>query len=213
MTGRSARWAVCCRVTALGAIAAAVAGLQLSTTLAAQEAAASGDEYPIRRAWVLRLDGGLFSQGGPFDDIVAAFGATAGLEWGGRRAVLLRVLRHGEDPSPQLGKDPMARTITALVAEVARWPSEPYHQQFRLRAGVGALWREDLAVAPLALVGVAIRYEVAWRLAFVGVIEDDVAWLPWEEIQTCQPNICTTTVAGGRTQHNLAGLVSLEWRP
>jgi hypothetical protein len=189
------------------------AGLLVVGTLPAQGSSARDEEEIPPRAVLLRLDAGLFSQGGPFDDIVAAVGASAGLEWEGRRAVLLRVLRHTEDPSPQMGKDPMARTVTALVLELARWPSEPYAQQFRLRAGLGAMWRGDLAPAPLATVGVAIRYEVARRLAFVGVIEDDVAWLPWEELQACEPAVCRTIVAGGYTQHNLAGVVSLEWRP
>lgn len=189
------------------------AGLFLAGALAAQGPTARDQEELPPRTVLLRLDGGLLSQGGPFDDIVAAVGASAGFEWQGRRAVMLRVLRHTEDPSPQLGKDPMARTVTALVLEMARWPSDPYAQQFRVRAGIGALWRDDLAVAPLAVVGVAIRYQVAGRFAFVGVIEDDVAWLPWEEVQTCAPGVCTTVVAGGYTQHNLAGVVSLEWRP
>lgn len=189
------------------------AGLFGAGMLTAQGPNAGDEEVLPPRAVLLRLDGGLFSQGGPFDDIVGAVGASAGFEWQGRRAVMLRVLRHGHDPSPQLGKDPMARTVTALVLEMARWPSESHTQQFRLRAGLGALWRGDLSVAPLATVGVAIRYEVAGRLAFVGVIEDDVAWLPWEEVQTCTPGTCTTVAAGGYTQHNLGGIVSLEWRP
>ena len=198
---------------ALKIVLGVTAGLLGVGTLSAQGSSARDEEVLPPRAVLLRLEGGLFSQGGPFDDIVAAVGASAGFEWQGRRAVLLRVLRHTEDPSPQVGKDPMARTVAALVLEMARWPSDPYAQQFRLRAGLGALWRGDLGVAPLAVVGVAIRYEVARRLAFVGVIEDDVAWLPWEEVQTCTPGVCTTVVAGGYTQHNLAGVVSLEWRP
>ena len=198
---------------ARNAVTAAAAALLLARALSAQATGRLSVEDPPPRSWALRLDGGLFSQGGPFDDIVPALGVSAGVEWQGRRSLFLRVLRHWEDPVLELGSDPMKRTVTALVFEVARWPSEPHTQQFRLRVGAGALWRGDLAVAPLALAGLAIRYEVADHFAFVGVIEDNIAWLKWQEAQACSPTGCTTIVWGGHTQHNPAGVVSLEWRP
>lgn len=170
---------------------------------------------------LLRVAAGSLNPSDPFVTTFA-YGASAGVEWGGRRALLLRVVRQSHSRSFGFDLKKRARTFVTIDGEFARWPHAVHEQQIRFRLGLGVLLRPGPdKTAPVGSAGVAIRYEVVPHLSFVGQLEDDFAPLPRQEFQTCGTSFspggtpgyaCSATAAGGVWQHNFGLIVALEWR-
>lgn len=184
----------------------------------AQETDSAGPE----RSVLLRLVTGTLNPDDPFAATMA-LGVSAGVEWGGRKALLLRVVRQSHNRSFGFDLKKRARTFVTIDGEIARLSALPHEQQVRLRLGLGVLLRPGPnRTALVGSGGVAIRYEVLPRLSFVGQIEDAVASLPRQEFQSCGTTYssaaggvvynCDAAVAGGVWQHNFGLLVALEWR-
>lgn len=183
----------------------------------AQETDSAGPE----RSVLLRLVTGTLNPDDPFATTFA-WGVSAGVEWGGRRALLLRIVRQSHNRSFGFDLKQRARTFVTIDGEIARWSALPHKQQVRLRLGLGLLLRPGPdKTATVGSAGVAIRYEVVPHLSFVGQLEDNIAPLPRQEFQSCGTSYssggdlgyaCDATVAGGVWQHNFGLLVALEWR-
>ena len=194
--------------------------LALLATPVAAAASQDADSAPPR-AVLLRIAAGALNPEDPFATTFA-YAVSTGIEWGGRRAVLLRVARQNHER--RFGVDPRSRTFITLDGEFARWTAGLREQQIRLRLGLGVLLRPG--PDPTGLVasgGVAIRYEVVPRISFIGQLEDDFSHLPRKEYQVCYTGFsyvingvvsrCDQTVTGGLWQHNFGLIVALEWRP
>lgn len=183
----------------------------------AQEA----DSAAAERTLLLRLMAGSLNPSDPFATTIA-WGVSAGIEWGGRRALLLRVVRQSHNRSFGFDLKQRARTFVTIDGEIARWSALAHEQQVRLRLGLGVLLRPGPdKTALVGSAGVAIRYQVAPHLSFIGQLEDDVVPLPRQEFQSCGTSVspggtpgyaCKSTAAGGVWQHNFGLLVALEWR-
>lgn len=185
----------------------------------AQEA----DSADGKRTVLLRLAAGSLNPDDPFATTLA-LGVSAGVEWGGRRALLLRVVRQSHNRSFGFDLKRRARTLVTIDGEIARLSALLHEQQIRLRLGLGVMLRPGRdRTALLGSAGVAIRYEVRPHFSFVGQLEDDVVSLPRQEFQSCgtgfsgigggqQAYICDATVGGGAWQHNFGLIVALEWR-
>jgi hypothetical protein len=85
-------------------------------------------------------------------------------------------------------------------------------QQYLFKLSGGLLVRgttpnfnADLSNALFLGAGLAIRYPFSPHIAAVGTIEDDVAFIPSQTIDT--------TNFGGGVQHNLGLFVVVQWRP
>ena len=173
------------------------------------------------RAVLLRVAVGSLNPDDPFTTTLA-YAVSAGVEWGGRKALLLRVVRQSSNRSFGFDVKERARTFITIDGEIARWPFAPHEQQIRLRLGLGVLLRPG--PDPTAFVtsgGVSIRYEIARRLSFVGQLEDDFGRLPRKDYQGCGTAssgtygagaTCEAIVTGGGWQHNFGLIVALEYR-
>ncbi len=173
------------------------------------------------RAVLLRLAVGSLNPDDPFTTTFA-WGMSAGVEWGARRALLLRVVRQSSNRSFGFDLKERARTFVTIDGEIARWPYALHEQQIRLRLGLGVMVRPG--PDPTAFVtsgGVAIRYEVVPHLSFVGELEDDLGRLPRKDYEGCgrttsgtygAGGTCEGIVTGGGWQHNFGLIVALEYR-
>lgn len=183
--------------------------------------AQDADSAVAGRTLLIRLATGSLNPDDPFTTTFA-WGVSAGVEWGGRRALLLRVVRQSSNRSFGFDVKQRARTFITIDGEIARWPFARHEQQVRLRLGLGVLLRPGPdPTAFIASGGVAIRYEVVPRLSFVGQLEDDFGRLPRKDYQGCGTAIsstygaggtCEAIVTGGGWQHNFGLIVALEWR-
>ena len=183
-------------------------------------AAQEPDSVPAR-AVLVRLAVGSLNPDDPFTTTFA-WSASAGIEWGARKALLVRVVRQSSNRSFGFDIKERARTFITIDGEVARWPFAQHEQQIRLRLGLGALLRPG--PDPTAFVtsaGVAIRYEVVAHLSFVGQLEDDFGRLPRKGYEGCGlansgtygvGGSCESVVTGGGWQHNFGLIVALEYR-
>ena len=173
------------------------------------------------RTVLLRLATGSLNPDDPFTTTFA-WGVSAGVEWGARKALLLRVVRQSHNRSFGFDVKERARTIITLDGEIARWPFALHEQQIRLRLGLGVLLRPG--PDPTAFItsgGVAIRYEVIPHLSFVGQLEDNFGHLPRRNYEGCgtvyasvgKGGTCESTITGGTWQHNFGLIVALEFRP
>src|SRR5262245_33385128 len=121
-------------VIALGVLAPAVA-------VAQQDAHQQG----VRTVRPLfRIEGGSMAPDDP-TLVTLSVGASAGFEWDGRFALMVRWAR--QEQSGSTGVDPTDedRRFLTINLEAARWPAETKRAQLRLRAGGGVMMRPDFA--------------------------------------------------------------------
>jgi len=170
--------------------------------------------------------------------VTLAFRTSAGINLGGQNALTLEYSRQSANRT--LGNDVgmYARQLVGLSWQHAFHDvfSDPELKklQYLVRLGGGALIRgtfpdavgdQDLRNAAFADVGVVIRYPLSARVAAIGTVEDAIAFLPAETVQS----YCTTQ-GGGRvcypdggptyfsidrpasTQHNLGVVLSMQLR-
>lgn len=160
---------------------------------------------------LVRLEVGTLNPRDPFAATLT-WGASLGVEWHERRAVFLRYThqRFNADEDADYSTD--ARTLVTVAGEIASGPVNRRKQQFRFRAGGGALFRPGLKTAPVLSAGVAIRYELWPHTSLVGHIEDDAAILPRDDIRGCVGSTCRSVIVGGAWLHNFGLIVALEFR-
>ena len=131
-----------------------------------------------------------------------------------------RALHRLHAPEPQSQHERGLGEIRAAVREllVAAWVPRGVlrrgtkQQQYLLKLSGGLLVRgttptfnADLSNALFLGAGLATRYPFSRHVAAVGTIEDDVAFIPSQTIDT--------TNVGGGVQHNLGLFVVVQWRP
>ena len=94
----------------------------------------------------------------------------------------------------------------------AFYDEDTKQQQYLFKLSGGLLVRgrtpsfnADLANAAFLGAGLAIRYPLSRHIAAVGTIEDDIAFIPSQTIDT--------TNVGGGVQHNFGLFVVVQWRP
>ena len=94
----------------------------------------------------------------------------------------------------------------------AFYDDETKQQQYLLKLSAGLLVRGvsrttsvNLANAPFVGVALAIRYPLSRHFAVAGTIEDDMAFIPRQTINT--------TSVGGELEHNFGLFIVAQWRP
>ncbi|MGH7646467.1 MAG: hypothetical protein ACREMR_12895 [Gemmatimonadales bacterium] len=178
-------------------------------TVAAQDDAAG----TAPRAFIARVEVGSLSPNELFNATMA-LGAAAGVELKGRNAFLLRYTRQSQNRNSGDDLGARAREFVSVSWEHAFGDAERHAQQYMVRLAGGAIFRQPLTTVPFALFGVAIRYRIGERFAFVGAIEDAVAPLPEETAEACTDfGGCTEYPVGGSLQHNFGLMVAVEWKP
>ncbi|HKA60126.1 MAG TPA: hypothetical protein VKD28_16025 [Gemmatimonadales bacterium] len=170
--------------------------------------------------------------------VTLAFRASAGINFGGQNALTLEYSRQSANRT--LGNDvgKYARQLVGLAwqhafGDVFSDP-EPKKLQYLMRLGGGALIRgtfpaavgdQDLRNAAFADAGVVIRYPLSARVAAIGTVEDAIAFLPAETVQSyctmqgggmvCYPEGGSSYFTIDRpatTQHNLGVVLSMQVR-
>ena len=95
----------------------------------------------------------------------------------------------------------------------AFYDDEQHQQQYLFKLSGGLLIRgqapnyglADLSNAFFLGAGLAIRYPLSRHIAAVGTIEDDIAFIPTQTLDS--------TTVGGDAQHNFGLFVMVQWRP
>jgi hypothetical protein len=166
---------------------------------------------------IVRPEVGMLNAGDPLQ-VTIAYGGGVGWDLGPSNALLVRYVRQSQNRNSgeDIGRN--ARGFLTANWERAFGPGERYHRQAVIRVGAGALFRNPLQTAPVVSASVGARYAVHRRLVFVGSIDDDIARLPRQDLQSCTvfasgPPACTTYTYVARLQHNFGFLVAAEWRP
>lgn len=189
-----------------------VALIVLSIVVPAVVAAQDEDEGPVPRAFIARVEAGSLSPNELFNATMA-LGAAAGVDLGGRNAFLLRYTRQSQNRNSGDDLGARAREFVSVSWEHAFNDAERHAQQYMVRLAGGVIFRQPLATVPFALFGVAIRYRIGERFAFVGAIEDAIAPLPQETVEACSDfGSCGEHPVGGSLQHNFGLMVAVEWR-
>lgn len=175
-----------------------LAGCALAT--APGRAAAQRDSAATRM--LLRAHLGFLNQDDPLDFELAG-GADVGADFGGRWALVGRVVAQGEVANPgRSGPVPTHRVVLALAAEYAPDRVGRYGEQFRIRLSAGAMVRQGLATAPVVAPGLLFRYgPKGGNVGVVFSVEDVLAFLPTEFVSV-----------DAKVEHNFGGSVGLEIR-
>ena len=185
---------------------------------------------------VFELGAGALSAVNPF---VATLALRAGAGWifGAQNAITVEYSRQTANSieGPDLGK--FSRQFVGIAWQHAFRDAfsdpEPMKQQYLLRLGGGSVFRgtfpeavgdETLQNAPFMNAGLVIRYPFSPRFAAVGTIEDAIAFLPTQTVNSyCAQDFSNCYVQGGpdyytydlpaKTQHNVGLLVTVQLRP
>ena len=165
---------------------------------------------------LLELGAGSLAPDDPFQAFLS-FRGSVGWILSHRNALAIDYTRQtkSRSTSEDLGK--YARQFLGLVwhhaFQDAFYDSQIHRQQYFLKLGGGLLVRggtpslgsADLENAPFVGAALAIRYPLASHIAAVGEIEDDMAFIPRQTINT--------TKIGGELQHNFGLFILVQWRP
>jgi hypothetical protein len=148
---------------------------------------------------------------------VLTFRGSTGLILSHRDALAIDYTRQSKSRSTgdDLGK--YARQFLGVAwhhsFQEAFYDDETHQQQYLFKLSGGLLVRgttpnygvADLSNAFFVGAGLAIRYPLSRHIAAVGTIEDDIAFIPSQTIDS-------TNFAGG-PQHNFGLFVVVQWRP
>ena len=159
----------------------------------------------------LRLYGGMLNPDDPLQ-VTIAFGAAAGLRVG-KVAVFVRGLQQSQNGNARTDLTTDARTFWGVHLEYEGAPRGRYQRQGLIQVGAGWLERSSFRSTWYVQAGLALRYRVARPLAFVGIVEDYVAKLPFEPAR-CAPDpagqpVCDAEIPP-HVQHNFGVGVALE---
>ena len=184
----------------------------LSNTARAQQP----EQTPRGISVLLRLEGGALNPG-QLDATTMSVGASAGLAFRGRTALIARFLRQSQNGNSGADLSRNARDIVSLVLEHAWGRAERRRLQYLVRAGAGVMFRSPWEAAPLLTVGVGARYPVYRSVTLVGSFEIDMADLIGGAYDTFQWNPDLLRYVAVRTaaklQPNFGFLLAVEWHP
>ena len=164
---------------------------------------------------LLEVGAGSLSPVDPLTAILTLRG-SAGLILSHRDALAIDYTRQSKGGSTNEGLGKYPRQFLGFAwhhsFQEAFYDDETHQQQYFFKLSGGLLLRgksprfnADLANAAFLGAALAIRYPLSRHIAAVGTIEDDIAFIPSQTIDS-------TTVAGG-AQHNFGLFVTVQWRP
>ena len=164
---------------------------------------------------LLELGAGSLSPDDPLNAILS-FRGSVGWILSHRDALSIDYTRqsNSRSTSEDLGK--YARQFVGFAwhhsFQEAFYDEDTHQQQYLFKLSGGLLVRgttpsfnSDLANAAFLGAALAIRYPFSPHIAAVGTIEDDIAFIPSQTINT--------TNVGGEVQHNFGLFVVVQWRP
>lgn len=176
---------------------------------------------------IARLEWGTLGPEDP-SNIVSTIGASFGWRFTHGSALIAEYLSQkadydGDGHAPRAGAlGKYLRRSWTLNYEWALSDAEIKHSEALLRVGGGALFRGPLPpddigtlrTAPVLSLGVTLRYSLLRSVAFVGSLEDQMAFLPHQNIYVqCltpgNPSSCSITPVGG-TEQNYGAFIGLE---
>ncbi|HET9384496.1 MAG TPA: hypothetical protein VFO67_05065 [Gemmatimonadales bacterium] len=174
--------------------------------------ALAAQDHPI----MLELGAGSLAPDDPFQAFLS-FRGSAGWILSHRDALAIDYTRQTKSraTSEDLGK--YARQFLGLAwhhsFQEAFYDDETLRQQYFFKLSAGLLVRgrtptlgsADLANAPFVGAALAIRYPLSSRIAAVGEIEDDMAFIPRQTVDSIR--------IGGELQHNFGLFILVQWRP
>jgi hypothetical protein len=163
---------------------------------------------------LFELGAGSLSPEDPFHAVLT-FRGSAGLILSHRDALALDYSRQSKSTNEDLGK--YVRQFLGFAwhhsFREAFYDDETHQQQYLFKLSGGLLVRgqtprygfADLSNAFFLGAGLAIRYPLSRHIAAVGTIEDDIAFIPSQTLDS--------TTVGGDAQHNFGLFVMVQWRP
>jgi hypothetical protein len=164
---------------------------------------------------LLELGAGSLSPDDPLNAILS-FRGSVGRILSHKDALSIDYTRqsNSRSTSEDLGK--YARQFVSFswqhAFQEAFFDEDTKQQQYLFKLSGGLLVRgetpsfnADLSNALFLGAGLAIRYPFSPHVAAVGTIEDDIAFIPSQTINT--------TNVGGEVQHNFGLFVVVQWRP
>jgi len=183
---------------------------------------------------LLELGVGTLSPDDPFSAILSLRG-SAGWVLSHRNAISLDYTRQSGNRSTSEDLGDYARQFLGFSwhhsFREAFYDDETHQQQYFLKITAGMLTRgltrdldpvQDLSNALFTGAALSIRYPLSARIAAVGTLEDDVAFIPDQTMETrCNAVDCYPTGSGqfytfdvdGTVQHNFGLFVVFQWRP
>jgi hypothetical protein len=189
----------------------AVAGLVGAGAARAQQVAAPRTVSPL-----LRVEAGALNPD-RLDAATMSFGVEAGVAWRGRTMLLARVLRQSQNRNSGADLSRNARDLVSLLLEFPSGPAALRRQQYLVRVGAGVMLRSRLPAAPVATLGLGVRYRLYRSLALVAGFEDDVAALPAGSYDYDEPGylgmVHVVVNARREVQNNFGFLLAVEWHP
>ena len=151
------------------------------------------------------------------DAATMSFGVGAGLAWRGRTMLLARVLRQSQNRNSGADLTRNARDVVSLLLERTSGPAVRRRQQYLVRIGAGVMLRSRLPAAPVATLGLGVRYPVYRSFTLVAGFEDDVAALPAGSYDYYEPGylgmVHVVVNARREIQNNFGFLLAVEWHP
>lgn len=172
----------------------------------------AAQENPV----LLELGVGSLSPDDPFYAVLT-FRGSAGLILSHRDALAIDYTRQSKSRSTSEDLGKYARQFVSFSwlhsFREAFYDEDTHQQQYLFKLSGGLLIRGntpnyadvDLSNAFFLGAGLAIRYPLSRHIAAVGTIEDDIAFIPSQTIDS-------TNFAGG-AQHNFGLFVVVQWRP
>ncbi|MGD0485257.1 MAG: hypothetical protein ABSB58_11510 [Gemmatimonadales bacterium] len=133
--------------------------------------------------------------------------------------LLARVLRQSQNSNHGADLTRDARDLYSLLLEGTSGPAVRRHQQYHIRFGVGVMRRGRLPDAPVATLGLGVRYPIYRSLTVLASFEDDIADLPAGsyEYDYYEPAylgmVHVTVTARHEVQNNFGFLLAVEWHP
>jgi len=187
---------------------------------------------------MVELGVGTLSPDDPFSAILS-FRGSAGWILSHRNAVSVDYTRQSASRSTTEDLGKYARQFLGFSwhhsFREAFYDDDTHQQQYFLKLSGGMLVRgvtrsldpvQDLSNAFFTGVALSIRYPLASRVAAVGTLEDEVAFLPRQTMNTSCATVNGTVTcyppnsgqfytfdAGGMVQHNFGLFVVFQWRP
>ncbi len=163
----------------------------------------------------VQLHAGALNPSGPFRTTLS-YGVGVGLDIG-PAALAVHITRQSRDRNSGSDLNRDARTFVTGVVEAAlvNLRGLPPRQIF-VRLDAGFLLRAPLRTAPVTGVGLGWRFHLFPHVTLVGVLFDDLAWLPAETFRCPAPGIfggTTTCVVESGAQHNFGGIVAVRLHP
>jgi hypothetical protein len=165
---------------------------------------------------LLRFEAGALNPDA-LDAATMGFGLGAGLVWRDRTTLLVRVLRQSQNRNSGADLERNARNLFSVLFERASGPAVMRRQQYLFRVGAGVMLRPSLPAAPVATLGLGIRYPLYHSVSLVAGFEDDVAALPagsyaYDYYEPAYLSVVHVEVnAVRKVQSNFGLLLAVEW--